>query len=195
MIETGRAVHLHQPLRSRNVLTVSSVAGFRLSLLDHFGIDSDIDIVTDDHTAVVQGGIPLYAEVLAIDFRRGACRGWLIAPGIFHMSSRALNVEDDFLGGAANGEVAGNLELSGSELCDSLGFESHGRKVGDVKEFVAAQVVITGGLACVHGRDVNSDVDGGFGDVIVVQHNRADDLAESSPYGGDGHMTNRKLRG
>src|SRR5205807_10643868 len=122
MIETERAVHLHRPLLSQ---AVPSVAGFRRSLLDHFGIDSDIDIVTDDHTAVVQGGIPLYAEVLAIDFCRGACRGSLIAPGIFHRSRRALNVEHDFLGGAANSEVAGNLELSRSELCDFLGFESH----------------------------------------------------------------------
>src|ERR1700731_219640 len=98
MIETERAVHLHRPLRSRNVLTVSSVAGFRRSLLDHFGIDSDIDIVTDDHTAVIQGGIPLYAEVLAIDFRRGACRGSLIAPRILHGGSRSFNLEPPFLG-------------------------------------------------------------------------------------------------
>src|SRR6266550_932424 len=98
MIETERAVHLHRPLPSQ---AVPSVAGFRRSLLDHFGIDSDIDIVTDDHTAVVQGGIPLYAEVLAIDFCRGACRGSLIALGIFHRSRRALIVYHDSLSGAA----------------------------------------------------------------------------------------------
>src|SRR6266478_1623536 len=87
--------------RSRNVLTVSSVAGFRRSLLDHFGIDSDIDIVTEDHTAVVQGGIPLYAEVLAVDFCRGACRGSLIAPRILHGSSRPFNVVLDVEGPTA----------------------------------------------------------------------------------------------
>ena len=65
----------------------------------------------------------------------------------------------------------------------------------DVKELVAAQVVVTGRLARIHGRDVNGDIDCGFGDVFVVQHNRAVDLAESSPYGGNGHMPDGKLRG
>src|SRR5207253_5724468 len=138
---------------------------------------------------------PLHAEVRAVDSSRGAGRDPLIAPGIFHRSRRTFNVEHDFLGGAANGEITGDSELSGSDLFDLLGFESHGGEVRNVKEFVAAQIVVTGGLARIHGRDVNGDVKGGFGDVFVVQHKRAVDLAESSAYGGDGHMTNRKLRG
>src|SRR5207244_6372433 len=124
-------------------------------------------IVTGDHTAVVQGGVPLHAEVLAVDFGCGRNGRAHIAPGILYRSCRPVHVEHDFLGGAADGEIAGDFELSGSDLFDFLGLESHGREVRDVKELVAAQVVVTGRLARIHGRDVNGDIDCGFGDVFV----------------------------
>ena len=37
-------------------------------LLDHFRVDGDIDVIADDHAAVVHCGVPLHAKVLAIDF-------------------------------------------------------------------------------------------------------------------------------
>src|SRR5216684_2970000 len=136
------------PNRADSVL---SVTGFSGCLPDHFRVDGDIDVITDDHAAVVQSGVPLHAEVLAVDLGCGCCGCSHIAPGIFHGSRRPFNVEDDFLGGAANGEITGDLELSGSDLLDFLGFESHGREVRDVKEFVAAQVVVAIRFARIHG--------------------------------------------
>src|SRR5260370_4134764 len=52
------------PNRADSVL---SVPGFSGCLPDHFRVDGDIDVITDDHAAVVQSGVPLHAEVLAGD--------------------------------------------------------------------------------------------------------------------------------
>src|SRR5260370_42006271 len=61
---------------------VLSVAGFRRRVLDHFHVDGDIDIVTDDDTAAVGVGIPLHADVLAVELGCGA-DGWSgIVPGV-----------------------------------------------------------------------------------------------------------------
>src|SRR6266851_6820738 len=99
-----------------------SVGGFRRGLLDHFHVDGDVDVVSDDDTTIVHGGVPLDAEVLAVDFCRGGGGGALIAPGVFHGSGRPLHVENDFLGGATNGQITGDFEFAGSNLLDLLGF-------------------------------------------------------------------------
>ena len=68
MMQTGRAVHAHRPPNPlRHYSQRPSIAWF-WRLLDHFGIDGDIDVITDDHAAVVQRGVPFHAEVLTIDF-------------------------------------------------------------------------------------------------------------------------------
>ena len=119
----------------------------------------------------------------------------MIAPGIFHGRCRPVHLEHDFLCSAANGEIAGDFELTGSDLLDLLGLESHGGVVRDVKELVAAQVVVAVRLASIHGGYVNGHVDGGLGDVLIVQHDRAGNLAESSAHGRNGQMADGKLRG
>src|SRR6266849_303818 len=194
MIEERRAVHFTAHPVPKPRLQVSSVGGLRC-LLDHFRINGDVDIVTDYNATVVQGGVPLHAEVLSIDFGESAGSGALIAPGILDGSGGPIHIEHDFLAGAANGEIAGDFELAGSNLFNLFGLESHGGEVRDVEKFVAPKVVVAAGLAGVHGGDVNGDVDGGFGDVLVVEHDRAVDLAERAADGGNGHVTDRKLRG
>src|SRR4029077_4392117 len=94
----------------------------------------------------------------------------------------------DFLGGAANGEIASDFKFAGSNLLHFFRFESHGGEVIDVEEMVTAEVLVAARFAGIHGSDVNSDVYGGFGDVLVVQDDRASDFAEGSAHGGNGHM-------
>ena len=97
-----------------------SVTGFRRDLLDHYHIDGDIDIVIDYDTATVEVGIPLYAEVLAVDPGCGVegCSG--IAPGISNRRNRAINDEDNFLGDAMNRKVTRDFDLAWRYLLDLL---------------------------------------------------------------------------
>src|SRR5690348_12244569 len=73
-------------------------AGLLGGFLEHFGIDGDGDIVTNNHAAVVHGGIPLHAEILAIDLRGSVDGDALIAPGVFYWSARTIHIESDFFG-------------------------------------------------------------------------------------------------
>jgi hypothetical protein len=41
-------------------------------LFDHLHVDGDIDIVTDHDAAAIEVGIPLHAEVLAVDLGCGS---------------------------------------------------------------------------------------------------------------------------
>src|SRR5882724_4760832 len=149
-----------------------------LALLDQFDVDDDGNIVADHDAAVVQSSVPLHAEVLAIDFGGGGRGVAGVAPGILHRSRRTLNVEHNFFGRAADGEVAGHLELAGSDLFDSLGLERNRGVVDDIEEFFTAKVVIAVGHAGIHGVGVNDYFDGGLGDVLVVEHDRAGHFAE-----------------
>jgi hypothetical protein len=99
---------------------VWSVTGFRRDLLDHYHVDGDIDIVIDYDTATVEVGIPLYAEVLAVNLGCGVdgCSG--IAPGISNRRNRAINDEDNFLGDAMNRKVTRDFDLAWRYLLDLL---------------------------------------------------------------------------
>ena len=67
-------------------------------LLNHFRIDGDRNVVADNHSTVIHGGVPLHAIVLPIDFRGGVNGFALVAPGIFNRSGRAIDIQNDFLG-------------------------------------------------------------------------------------------------
>ena len=62
-------------------------------LLDHFGIDVDVNVVADDHAAVVHSGVPFHAEVLTVNLGGGVHGGALIAPRIFD-ACRASHLAD-----------------------------------------------------------------------------------------------------
>src|SRR5258708_39814872 len=74
---------------------VLSVAGFRRRVLDHFHVDGDIDIVTDDDTAAVEVGIPLHAEVLAADLGCGADRCLAIAPSVSNLTFCVIHRDEN----------------------------------------------------------------------------------------------------
>src|SRR6267378_4690528 len=141
-------VQLHRPLDSPSCKWTEP-SGL-LILLDQFDVDDDGNIVADHDAAIVQSSVPLHAKVLAVDLggRVGGSTG--IAPGVLHRSRRTLNVEHNFLGRAADGEVAGDLKLPGSELLDFSGLESNRRVVGDIEEFFTAQVVIAVEIGRAH---------------------------------------------
>jgi hypothetical protein len=58
-------------------------------LLDHYHVDGDIDIVIDYDTATVEVGIPLYAEVLAVNLgcRVDGCSGIAVGPSTTRTTS------------------------------------------------------------------------------------------------------------
>src|SRR5260370_38429957 len=68
------------PNRADSVL---SVPGFSGCLPDHFRVDGDIDVITDDHAAVVQSGVPLHADVLSVDLGCGCPGCTPVCPWIF----------------------------------------------------------------------------------------------------------------
>src|SRR6266850_29032 len=169
-------VQLHRP-RDPRVANRLKPGGLFV-FLDQFDVDDDGNIVADNDAAVVQSSVPLHAEVLAIDF---GCRGRGVAgvaPRILDGSSWTFHVEYNFLGRAADGEITGDFEFAGSDLFNSLGLERNRGVVGDIEEFFTAQVVIAVGHAGIHGVGVNGDFDGGLGDVLVVEHDRAGHFAE-----------------
>src|SRR5258708_2978267 len=137
---------------------VLSVAGFRRRVLDHFHVDGDIDIVTDDDTAAVEVGIPLHAEVLAVDLGCGAdgCSG--IAPGISNRRSGAINVEDNFLGDAMNRKVTRDFDLAWRSLLDLLGLEGDRRILGHIEKVGTLEMRISFWLAGFHGCAANRKV-------------------------------------
>src|SRR5271169_6749357 len=102
---------------------------------NHFGVDSDGYFVAD-HTWAVRD-----AKVLASDFGAGVNADALVAPGVFDGSGRTIDIQDDFFRSAANGEVAGDFELSGSYLFNLLGFERDGGEVLGVEEMIAFEIL------------------------------------------------------
>src|SRR5882672_11465960 len=169
-------VQLHRP-RDPRVANRLKPGGLFV-FLDQFDVDDDGNIVADNDAAVVQSSVPLHAEVLAIDFGGGGRGVAGVAPGILDGSGWTFHVEYNFLGRAADGEVAGDLKFAGRKLLDLLGLESNRRVVGDIEEFFTAQVVIAVGHAGVHGVSVNGDFDGGLGDVLVIEDDRAGHFTE-----------------
>src|ERR1700730_321559 len=137
-------------------------------LLDHFAIDVDVNVVTDDHAAVVHSGVPLHAEVLTVEPGGGVHGGALVAPRIFYWGGRSIYIQNDLLGSAANGEIAGHFEFAWGNLLDLRGFEGHGREVTDVKETITAEILVAGRFASVDSGYVNGDIYRGLGDVLVI---------------------------
>src|SRR5580700_2545793 len=97
-----------------------SVAGFRGVFLNHFRVYVDRNVVADNYAAVIHGGVPLHAKILAVDFRGGIDRDTLVAPGIFDWRGGAIDVKSDFLGHAMDGQITGDLQLAGADLLHLL---------------------------------------------------------------------------
>src|SRR5262249_36936088 len=141
-------------------------------------VDSDVDIVADDYAAAVNVGVPFNAVILAIDFCGGIGGDASVAPGILDRIGRAFDVENNFFGDAANGEIAGDFQLAGRNVFNFLGFKGDRGVFSGVEEPVAAEIVVALGFAGVNGSGVNGDVDGGFGNVLIVPDDSAVDTLE-----------------
>src|ERR1700681_3324760 len=137
-------------------------------LLDHFGVDVDVNVVADAHAAVVHSGVPFHAEVLTINLGGGVHGGALIAPRIFYRGGRSLYIQNNLPGITANGEIAGYFEFAWGNLLDLGGFERHGGEVIDVKEMITAEILVAGRFASVDSGYVNRDIYRGLGDVQVI---------------------------
>src|ERR1700674_3333122 len=124
---------------SAKALSVATPVGATLdgsgnrSLLDQFRFDRDFDFISDDQSARLGQGIPDKPEVFAVDFRRCRYSGADIAPGILYGSGRTFDVEGDFLNDAANGQIAGQLEIVRAKRLDAFRPKRKGRGVGHIE--------------------------------------------------------------
>jgi len=95
------------PMWPKPIPVRRSVTGLRGTLLNHFCVDGNRNVVAHHHAAVIHGGVPLYAVILAIDFRRGIYRSSLVTPGIFHCRGGAIDIQHHFFDDTVDGEVSG----------------------------------------------------------------------------------------
>src|SRR3954467_8378257 len=72
-------------------------------------LDQDLDGVADQEAPRLQRGVPVQAEVLAVDGGLGGEASHFRAPRVLATAIQG-GVEHDFAGGAANSEVADDLE-------------------------------------------------------------------------------------
>src|SRR5579859_280449 len=179
-----------QTCASLRTVRIASSSDLLLSrLLKHFGVDGDGDFIADYTWAVGD------AEFLASDFGTGVNADTLIAPGILDGSAWAIDIQSDFFGDPVNGQVTDNFEFAGSDLFDLFGLKSYGREALDIEEMIAAEIFVAGSDARVHGVDVNGDVHGRFGDVLIVELDGALHAGKCAADGGNRQMLYGKLRG
>src|SRR5580692_6323245 len=132
-----------------------SISGLRL---DGFDLDLDVDLFTDEHTARLEGLVPLEAPVRAVD-RRPADEAYArVAPGVL-AASRLFHVEHGLLGHAVDGEVARHLEVSLAGPFDALALERDRRELLDVEEVGRLEVAVALRFARVDARRVDRNVD------------------------------------
>src|SRR4051794_27116300 len=92
-------------------MTVVLVARLKLSWLARgrcLDLDQDLDRVADQQPARFESGVPVQAEILAIDRGLGGEAGHFLTPRVLTTTVQG-RVEDDFPGGATDREVADDL--------------------------------------------------------------------------------------
>lgn len=143
-----------------------------------FGADEDADVVGEagaDH----EGD----AIVGAFDSELGFKAGDFAAAHAF----AAAGVGDgggDFLGLAADREIAGDVVCAFAGLLEGLGLESHVGEFGGGEEVATFEVLVAAGVGGVNGVGVDGDVDHALGGV-GVDVELAGDLVESAVEVGD----------
>src|SRR5580658_474441 len=166
-LRSGRVFVLH--LRRWAARTFGSSYLLFGGFLNEFGVDGNGHVVANDNAAVVHGGVPLDAKILAINSCGGIDGDSLVAPGILDGSGGAVNIQNGFFRDSVDGEIASNFESAGSDLLNLFGLKGDGGVVLDVEEMIAAEVLIAGLDARIDGIRVDGDVDRRFCDVLVVE--------------------------
>src|SRR5690349_941562 len=112
-----------------------------LRLADRLGLDLELHLLADQHATGLQRLVPGDAEVLAVDLGGGGEADDLLAPGA-HGQALELDVQRHLAGHAADGELAGELEVLALRLGQAGAAEDDLRVLLGFQEVAAAQVVV-----------------------------------------------------
>ncbi len=154
-------------VKQRETLPFAERVSRKPELLGLDGGDLDLqDDLVGDHDAGVQRGLPVDAEVLAVDGARGGQADALQVVGV-DVGALELDVEIDGLGDALDGQVAGQDALVVAGDLGVGGDEGDLRVLLDLEEIAGADVAVTVGVAGVDGRGLDDDV-GGVVDVLRI---------------------------
>src|SRR3954452_14491736 len=160
----------------------------RRSCLDEFRINGQLNLVAY-HT--LRTG---HSEIGSIE--SSACRDAHVqvpAP-IIDRFRRAFYIENDGFSDSPDCEVTSNLQLVSSNGLKLRGAKRHARVLLNIKEMVAAQIVISHFDPCINGRRLNRYLNGVVLGVCSIIVRSAAQFRERPPYSRNSHMPNRKLR-
>src|SRR5690606_5454763 len=156
-------------------------------------LDLDLDLVRHQDATSLERGVPVHAEVLAVQGGRGgeavdrrAHRGDALAG--------ELGIEDDFLRDAVHGQVTIDLVVARAlASLDPRALEGDDRVLLNTEEVVRAEVDITVLVARVDARRIDLHLNGGVEDVALVKVDGARELLEGALHLGEHHVLDDKV--
>jgi len=156
----------------------------------HFHVEEEFHLFRYDHATGFGDGVPVEAEVFAVDFAADFEACFDIAPGVFHDAAK-IHGEFDGAGSAAHGEVAGEFEAVASF--------AEGAGEGDVRVFLCGEevirleVAVAVGLVGVDAGHVDGELGFGAVEVLAVGFDAAAEFAEVAGDGSDDEVFNLEL--
>src|SRR5208337_1880877 len=157
------------------------------------GCANQLHINGDGYVVADNRGSSIHSVVLAIDLGTGRGAHVGVALLILYRRRGAINIKDDLLGNAMNGEIAGNLQLASAGSFDTLGLKRQRGVLGNVEEVRAAQVVVTPLHARVNGVGINGSLQRCLTGIGRVIGDSTAYLGEGSANCRDTHMAYREL--
>src|SRR5579875_3961205 len=112
-----------------------------LTLLDRLDFERNLDSVTDQDSAGLQGDVPVESEVLAVDLGRGGGTDDVLAVRR-DAETVQFHIEDDRFGHPMQGKVAVDVILIIPAGLDRSGMEGDRRILFDVQEIGGTEVAI-----------------------------------------------------
>src|SRR5581483_4676619 len=170
----------------------------RLLLVDRLDVDLEVDFVADQEAARLERGVPVQAELLAVDLAADLEARHLLAPRVLAAPEQG-RVEHDGARHAADRQVAVDPGRVGAGRLDPCAGEGDRRILLDVEEVGRSQVAVALLLARVDRRRVHLDLDRGLRRVRLVEHDRAGDAGEAALRRSEHHVldteANRRVLG
>jgi hypothetical protein len=151
----------------------------------------DLDIVSDDQSAVIERLVPNHAEVLAVQCSVGGESGSGIAPGILRDAIKRTD-ERDFFGHAAQGEVADHF-IGLSLFLIVLHLVGDRRELFDIQEVGIAEMRIAFFVIRVDGLGIDRGFDRFEGLCVRIHVDETTVVHEPSRRFGDHHVSHTKF--
>ncbi len=132
-----------------------------------FDFDRDLDLLANEHSTGLEGGIVVEPEVRAVDFGGSGVTQHLLAPRIGALAIE-FGIQHNLVSHATNREIAGHLEIVALGF-DAGALEGQGREVLRIEEIRRAEVRIALLFTRVDTGGADFDIDARVLDVLVVE--------------------------